>query len=94
MRNPPAACESHLILVFEVRTKRAAVEDALNQLFDRSRCESPHCDRRPLGRSRFCGLCLDDRRAGRVVIFRGGEMLPAREEDTKLAYGGHKRERQ
>ncbi|HLD93914.1 MAG TPA: hypothetical protein VI703_06910 [Anaerolineales bacterium] len=77
-----------------MRTKRGAVEDALNQVFDRSRCASPRCDRRPLGKLRFCGSCLDDRQAGRVVIFRGGEMLPAREEDTKLAYGGHKRERQ
>jgi len=71
------------------REKRAAIEEAFDRLFDRSRCAVEGCDRQPAKGSRFCGCCREDRKAGRVVIFRGGEeMLPVRQESTKAPHGG------
>lgn len=70
------------------RSTRAAVEESLDRLFNRSRCMTQGCDRQPAAGERLCGCCLEDRRAGREVIFRGGEMLPDCHELTKVIYGG------
>jgi len=76
----------------EERQSRAAQDisrRAFAQLFEPTRCTVRGCDRQPAQGSRFCGCCLEDRRAGRVVIFRGGEvMLPVRQESTKAPHGG------
>lgn len=54
--------------------KRRTGEDSA--LFDRGKCAVEGCDRRPMRGSRFCGCCLEDRRQGLVIVFRGGEILP------------------
>lgn len=36
-------------------------------------CATAGCDRRPARGSSYCGCCQEDRMAGRVTVFRGGD---------------------
>jgi hypothetical protein len=70
------------------RQERAAVKESFNRLFDWDSCAVEGCDRRPLGGSRFCGCCLEDRRNGRRVISRGGALLsPVERRGLDIAQG-------
>jgi len=89
MPNRALAYARKKVAAREQRDAQSASRQTFAQLFDRSHCAVSGCDRQPAKGSRFCGCCLENRRTGRVVIFRGGEdLLPVRQESTKAPHGG------
>ena len=75
-------------------SNRDAVKAAFDRLFDPAArrfdpevCATVGCDRRPAEGAKFCGCCKEDRRTGRVVVFRGGELLPNAEME-RVAFDG------